>query len=255
MLVGRLLEIVRAVAAPLGLNLIAATPSALYDAEAAPAMRASSIDPACRSIIVAANGGGGFWREFKRHAERNPGWMERENPLDDFTRTAVESRIAPVIREAGFRCIPAFPFMGGASLNFMLLGRLAGIAGPSIIGVLVHPSFGPWIAFRAALLVDAEVDEPGGAAGFNPCPSCATRSCIAACPAAAVSFPAGWDIPRCLIHRIERQEQCESRCHARVDCVIGREHRYPEDELAYHQERALRAMRPYYEARIRPHRT
>ena len=34
--------------------------------------------------------------------------------------------------------------------------------------------------------------------------------------------------------------------------MLGPEHRYPDDELAYHQMRALRAMRPYYETHIKP---
>jgi hypothetical protein len=37
--------------------------------------------------------------------------------------------------------------------------------------------------------------------------------------------------------------------------VLGPAHRYPDDELAYHQMRALRAMRPYYETNIRPKRS
>jgi hypothetical protein len=251
---GRITDIARAAAAPFGLNLVAAIPADRYDSLASPAMRASSIDPACRSIVVAANGGGDFWRAFTEHGARNPGWMERDNPLDDFTRLVAESRLAPAMRASGFRCVPVFPFIGGATLNFMRLGQLVGIAGPSIIGVLVHPEYGPWIAFRVALLLDVEADEPGAAAGFDPCPGCAERSCIAACPAGAVAFPSGWDIPRCLTHRIEAEAECAPRCHARAECVIGPEHRYQEDELAYHQARALKAMRPYYEKRIRPPR-
>ena len=37
-----------------------------------------------------------------------------------------------------------------------------------------------------------------------------------------------------------------NRCHARVACVLGPDERYPDEELAYHQMRALRVMRPYY---------
>ena len=59
-------------------------------------------------------------------------------------------------------------------------------------------------------------------------------------------------MPKCLTHRVEAEPDCAGRCHARVGCVLGPEHRYPDDELAYHQMRALRAMRPYYETHIKP---
>ena len=51
----------------------------------------------------------------------------------------------------------------GPTLSFIELGKVAGIAGPSILGVTVHPLYGPWIAFRAALLLDEELDSPGDA--------------------------------------------------------------------------------------------
>jgi hypothetical protein len=34
--------------------------------------------------------------------------------------------------------------------------------------------------------------------------------------------------------------------------VLGPEHRYADDELAYHQMRALRSMRPYYDSHLKP---
>jgi hypothetical protein len=197
--------------------------------------------------VVIGNGGAAFWRAFKAHAAGNRGWFERDNPLDDFTRELVEQEIVMPIRNAGVRCIAVYPFGGGRpTLNFMQLGTLAGLAGPSIIGVVVHPRFGPWLAFRAALLLDRDLDHPGDAIGFDPCPTCRVRSCISACPAAAVSFPSGWNIPKCLAHRVEAHPDCADRCHARLACVLGPDERYPDDELAYHQMRALRAMRPYY---------
>jgi hypothetical protein len=166
----------------------------------------------------------------------------------------VEREVAEPLRDAALRYTVVHPFMhGGArTLNFVELGKAAGIAGPSILGVVVHPTYGPWIAFRAALLLDVMLDMTGAAHGFDPCPGCVPRSCISACPVGAVSFPAGWDVPKCLTHRVEAEPDCAGRCHARVGCVLGPEHRYPDDELAYHQMRALRAMRPYYETHIKP---
>ncbi|HYB91090.1 MAG TPA: hypothetical protein VEC38_08595 [Candidatus Binataceae bacterium] len=247
-----MLDAVRAAAAPWGLNLAAAVPVERYDAIVAPQYRASAIGPRARSIIVLGNGGGAFWEAFKRHAERNPGWRDRDHPLDDFTHEIIERDVARAARSAGAHCITVYPFMdNGATLNFIALATVAGLAGPSILGVAVHPLFGPWIAFRAALLTDVLIDEPGRALKFDPCPACATRDCIAACPAGAVAFPSGWDIPKCLAHRVEVEAGCAPRCHARAACVLGPEHRYPDDALAYHQMRALRAMRPYYEEHIK----
>jgi epoxyqueuosine reductase len=246
------LERIREAGAPHGLNLLAATPVARYDAAVKEISQAGAIDPAAKSIVVVANGGGALWDALKDHAARNPGWWNRENPLDDFTRQVVERDLAPAARAGGARCTPVYPFMSGArTLNFIELGKIAGLAGPSILGVTVHPVYGPWIAFRAALLLDEEVDLPGDAAGFDPCPTCTARTCIPACPVAAVSIDAGWDIPKCLTHRVEIEPDCAPRCHARAGCVLGPEHRYPDDELAYHQMRSLRAMRPYYDAHIK----
>ena len=70
------------------------------------------------------------------------------------------------------------------------------------------------------------------------------RACMPACPAGAVG-DAGWDIPRCAAHRLRDEDDCATRCHARFDCVIGREHRHASDELAYHQGRARDALAAY----------
>ena len=148
------LEAVRTAAAPSGLNLIAAIPLERYDAEVALAMRAGPLDPTARAIIVIANGGGDFWQAFSAHRAAHPGWEARANPLDDFTRLAVETRILPALGAASVRATAVYPFvaanvLAGPTLNFMELGKLAGIAGPSLLGVVVNPVFGPWIAFRA----------------------------------------------------------------------------------------------------------
>jgi epoxyqueuosine reductase len=249
--VDSLLELIRSAAAGSGLNLVAATPADRYDAAVTPPYKVDAIAPRAKSIIVIGNGGGAFWKTFKQHCDENPGWTARDNPLDDFTRVVIERDLAPIL--AGVAYTIVYPFMSsGPTLNFMEAGKAAGLSGPSIIGVVVHPVYGPWIAFRAAILLDVLLDAAGEAHGFDPCPSCTARTCISACPADAVSFASGWHIPKCLTHRVEVEADCAPRCHARAGCVLGPEHRYPDDELAYHQMRALRAMRPYYEAHIKP---
>ena len=243
-----IVEKIRSAGEPFGLNLVATVPVDRYDAAVTEPYRASALAPDAKSIVVVANGGGALWEALKRHAEKNPGWMDRDHPLDDFTKTVVENHIAPVIGESGARFSILFPFLQGQrTLNFIELGKAAGVAGPSILGVLIHPKFGPWMAFRAAILIDQLIDEPGEARDYDPCPTCTARTCIAACPTGAVSAASGWDIPRCVAYRIESEADCRARCHSRVACVVGPEHRYPDDELAHHHGRAFRAMRAWYE--------
>src|SRR5208283_3937585 len=248
-----LLDQIRSAAAISGLNLVAATPAHRYDAAVKPENQVGVIAPGARSIVVIGNGGGAFWKAFGSHAETNPGWMTRYNPLDDFTRIVIDRDIAPVLAQSGTAHTIIYPFMSsGPTLNFMEAGKAAGLSGPSILGVVVHPAYGPWIAFRAEIVLNESIDAPGEAYQFDPCPACIPRTCITSCPAEAVSVDKGWDIPKCLTHRVEEEADCAPRCHARAGCVLGPEHRYPDEELAYHQMRALRAMRPYYEAHIKP---
>ena len=70
-----------------------------------------------------------------------------------------------------------------------------------------------------------------------------------ACPVGAVS-ERGWDVVKCVRHRVEAEPDCSAGCYSRVQCVIGPEHRYPDDELRHHQERALRTMREYYRTHL-----
>ncbi|MGH7864039.1 MAG: hypothetical protein ACREQB_03555 [Candidatus Binataceae bacterium] len=244
-----IVESIRSAAAPFGFNLVAAVAVDAYDSLVAGRYRASSIAPRAKSIVVIGNGGAAFWRAASRHADSHPGWWTREHPLDDFTRDAIESAVVRAVN-APVRVI--YPFMGDApTLNFVELAKAAGLAGPTILGVVAHPVFGPWIAFRAALLLEQSVDAPGDARGFDPCPTCTARTCIPACPVGAVAHPGGWDIVKCVAHRVEDEPDCAPRCHARVACVLGPEHRYPDDEFAYHQMRALGSMRRWYDTDLK----
>src|SRR5262249_30131946 len=91
------------------------------------------------------------------------------------------------------------------------------------------------------LLVSSVLTASRPADGFDPCPQCTERACIAACPGGAATA-AGWDVPGCATHRLQAEDACAARCHARFECVIGRPHRYPPDALAYHQRRALAGL-------------
>jgi len=248
--VNGIIDLVKERGAPFGLNLVGAIPTDRYNGAVPPHLQTHAIDANARSIIVIGNGGGYFWNVYRRRLQADPQWERRHDPLDDFTRDVVEREIVLPLSAHGWRFAVVYPFVNsGQTLHFMELGRLAGIGGPSLLGVLIHPIYGPWIALRAALLMDQMLDQPGDALGFDPCPGCIPRSCIPACPVGAIS-DSGWDVMKCLKHRVEAAPDCTDGCYSRLRCVVGPQHRYPDDEIRHHQGRALRSMRQYYRTRL-----
>lgn len=231
--------------APHGLNLLATAPVSAYDAGVPDDRTLARLMPTARTAVVIGNGGGAFWHAF-RSRWHEPELARATDPLDTFTREVVEPAVATVVPPPA-RILYPFSFSVEA-ISFMRLAECAGLGRSSLLGVLVHPHFGPWIALRAAILVPDEVVAPRPADGFDPCPGCRERACIVACPAGAVG-DAGWDIPRCAAHRGGPTDPCASRCHARFDCVIGREHRYPDEALTYHQSRARPALGRFVSSR------
>ena len=249
-----LLQDISAALAPYGLNLIGAASVAAYETSVPRQYHVTTLLPQAKTLIVIGNGGGDFWTAFRSYYEARPGYLRaHEHPLDDYTVEIIEQTLTPILgrSNAAYRYLYPFHFWR-EPVSFMHLARVAGIAGPSILGVVIHPEYGPWLALRAAILIDQELSATPVADGFDPCPSCTERACISACPAQAISWEKGWDISACVRHRLKEASDCTDRCHARYDCVYGRAHRYPPDELHYHQQRSFATMRKYFEDRGSP---
>lgn len=221
-----------------GLNLVGTALPEAYDAAVPERHALRTLMPDVRTAIVIGNGGSAFWSGFRGFSAVHPGWEDEPNPLDAYTQRIVERAAAPFVDALATPCRFLYPFrFPDDPVSFMRLGDCAGLGRPSLVGVLVHPTYGPWIALRAALLVAESFALPRDTDGFDPCPTCVERACIAACPAGAVTA-CGWDIPTCAESRARADDPCAARCHARFDCVVGRAHRYPADALAYHHGRA-----------------
>lgn len=238
---------VRAALSPVGLNLVAALPVERYDRDVPEAYRLRKRYPRGQSLIVVGNGGGEFWSGFRDYCETHPGFREDDaEPLDRYTLFLIERELPALIAASGATGRLLYPFRFASDpVSFVHLGAVAGLGARSLLGVLVHPEYGPWIALRAAVLLDAPI-EPTPIVPFDPCGTCMEKPCLRACPVAAVT-ERGWDVPLCSAYRLrgggQTHPNCNDRCDARWQCVYGRAHRYPPDALAYHQACALTAMR------------
>ena len=234
--------------APYGLNLIGTTTVTAYEALVPTQYHVASLLPEAKTLVVIGNGGGQFWEGFRSYYQKRPSYLqEHEHPLDDYTVEVIEKTLTPILAQSGSAYCYCYPFrFWSEPVSFMHIAQAAGLASPSILGVVIHPVYGPWMALRAAVLINQELHAEPVAAGFNPCPTCVERACMAACPASAISTEKGWDIPGCVQHRLRVTTDCVDYCRARFDCVYGREHRYPLDELQYHQQFSFTEMKKYF---------
>ncbi|MBI4615315.1 MAG: hypothetical protein HY720_16990 [Planctomycetes bacterium] len=118
-----------------------------------------------------------------------------------------------------------------AAISFPRLAEAAGLgAARTVLGILIHPVYGPWVSLRGALLVDEDL-EPTPAADFDPCPAC-EKPCLAACPVSAFHPELPWDAGACAAH-LAASEECHAGCLSRMACVVGPEHRYSPAEYRH----------------------
>lgn len=181
-----------------------------------------------RAVLLVGNAGAAYWRHFSRWRERQPANLE--NPLDTWSRAV----IGAVAEEVGARVLmpndrPFAPFQQWAA-------RAEGLQ-PSPLGILVHPEYGLWHAYRGALLFDIPLALPPVEKSIHACSLCDGKPCLSACPVGAFS-DAGFAYETCLSHvRGPSGAPCRERgCLARNACPVGAASRYPAAVQAFHQK-------------------
>jgi hypothetical protein len=224
-----------------GLDVWIALDAAAFDAACAPvapALTLASLLPGARgalSALVVGSSGRAFFTAFERSLEAADG---RPDPLDRHTRALVNDVARAALGPLGVAFVARFPFVGeaagGAPIPFQRLGRAAGLAPASPLGLQIHPIFGAWWAYRALLAVDVAL--PATARLDDGCAGC-PAPCVAACPGHAVAV-AGFDVASCHAHR-RASPPCQSSCGARLACVRGPEHQYSEAQLAFHMAASM----------------
>jgi hypothetical protein len=140
--------------------------------------------------------------------------------------------IGGVARQVGARAVfpsdkPYLPFQRWAM-------RAEGLK-PSPLGILMHPVYGLWHAYRGALLFDEDVGFPAIDEPLHLCDACTGKPCLNSCPVGAHA-PAGFDHAACLFHvRAAQDRACMTGgCLDRNACPYGSAYRYPADMQAFH---------------------
>ena len=180
-----------------------------------------------RALLLVGNGGAAYWRQFSQWRALQP--ADVAHPLDTWSRQVIGEAAAMI----GARVVmpndrPFQPFQRWAM-------RAEGLR-PSPLGILMHPRFGLWHAYRGALLLDVEVSIQAAAEPIHLCDLCVGKPCLNACPVSAFDG-ARFAYETCVAHvRSPQGRACrEQGCLARNACPQAVEWRYPAAVQAFHQ--------------------
>ncbi|WP_373505867.1 ferredoxin [Aestuariivirga sp.] len=183
-----------------------------------------------RFVILIGNAGPDMFRRFAR--ERDPS----RDAMDDWTRDAVTRLAGDLDARA------VYPFEMEPPWPFLRWARRGGAGHVSPLGLNIHPIYGLWHAYRAALLFPVEFDIPAQEPGAHPCQSCPVKPCLTACPVSAFDG-SRYDVPVCAEHlKMPQGEECMSRgCLARHACPVGQGFAYAPAQAKFHMRAFLAA--------------
>ncbi len=178
------------------------------------------------TLVLVGNAGPDMWAAFD--GVRGD-YADRTSPLDAW----VSDVLAEVATALG--ATPLFPFGGPPHLPFQRWAQQAEPVYPSPVGVLIHPAFGLWHAYRGALAFAEKLPLPQTDTRPSPCETCLDKPCLSACPVGA--FASGiYDVPACVGHITDTDNtDCMPRgCAARRACPVGQEYLYAPAQAEFH---------------------
>jgi hypothetical protein len=189
---------------------------------------ADGLAPAVRTVLLIGNAGPAMFERFR--AER----ADDAETLDAWTRRTVDGLARAL------DAVPVYPF-DRPYPPMQAWARRAGAGHASPLGLNIHPRYGLWHAYRAALSFARVLDVPSSPSAAHPCESCVERPCLRACPVQAFTS-AGYDTAACggWLAAAEGADCMERGCRARHACPVGQGYAYAPAQAAFHM-RAFRA--------------
>lgn len=183
------------------------------------------------TLVLAGSVGASAWATFVRERRDEP------DPLDRWSARALHA-----VAER-FGALVLLPSAGPPYLPFQRWAARAGPVHATPLGLLIHPDYGLWHAYRGALAFAERLALPPRDPRPNPCDACRDRPCLGACPVSAFTA-AGYDDASCAAQLASgRGERCfEAGCLARAACPVGAEHRYPPEQAQFHLDAFVRGL-------------
>lgn len=183
-----------------------------------------------KTLVMIGNAGPALFDQFPKK------YRSQADGLDTWTKevlTPIADRVGGVIY---------FPFDGPPYYPFVAWAHRAEPVYQSPIGLTLHPRYGLWHAYRAAIGFTEKLDIPEREAdGTSPCDTCEGKPCLLACPVNALRTD-DYNVNACVDHmRSEEGIDCRALgCRSRRACPVGQYYRYTMDQASFHMAAFLR---------------
>lgn len=182
------------------------------------------------SILLFGNAGSSIWQAFSQSDEYQDGL---EDPLNRWSL-----RVGNALAEE-WGGLALFPFGGPPYRPFLKWAKKSENLQSSQLGMLMHPVYGLWHAYRfaVALPIAIQIDRSRQAIA-HACDSCAGKPCLKSCPVDAFDGER-YDVKACYTY-LAANPGCDCKqlgCQARVACPQGTEYLYHPDHAAFHMEK------------------
>ncbi len=173
-----------------------------------------------------------LWPHFIEAFRARHSLREQDHPLDAFVQEQVLGALEPLAVRWEVRWAHEAP---PRRVAMQRLAHISGLAYLSPSNLSVHPTYGPWIGLRAAVVVDCDGPSEPAPALPNPCPDC-TRDCLPKLQDAMLA--SGPD----LTARGAIENQWQLWLAVRDACPVGRVHRYSDEQIRYHYTKDVRCL-------------
>ncbi len=173
-----------------------------------PASDVAIVEPA-RPVGVLVGNTRALWPIFLAARRADPALLASPVPIQRYTEQTIDA----IAAAHGGRALYSHRTYDGAFAPFQRIAVAAGLGSLAPTGLLIHPTFGPWFALRAIILVAGEppVNQPAR-------PAC---ECGAPCTEA-------------LARALASRNDWRAWLAVRDACPVGRAYRYDDDQLRYH---------------------
>ncbi len=192
-------------------------------------------DARVQTMVLLGFTGSKQWSHYRRSGEASDGLP---HPLDRWSRRVI-GVLAGELGGVGVYADGTPP-----QLPFQQLALRSEPVHQSPIGLLIHPEWGLWHAYRGALALPDRIELPTLAPSVHPCSGCALKPCLSSCPVQAFR-PGSFDVEACVdfVSSAAGSDCRERGCRARRSCPVGTPYRYVQDQARFHMRAFLRSAR------------